>query len=65
MAKKYKVGYKTMNAKIKVTRDHLARIKKHMTSAKDKKDIEAQIKAMDVIIASCKGGKMSRTYPSN
>jgi hypothetical protein len=65
MAKKYKVGYKTMNAKIRVTRHHLERIKRHMTSSKDKKDIAAQIKAMDVIIASCKGGKMSRTYPSN
>jgi len=65
MAKKYKVGYKTMNAKIKVTREHLSRIKKHMTSAKDKKDIDAQIKAMDVIVASCRSGKMSRTYPSN
>ena len=33
MAKKYKVGYKTMNAKIKVTRDPLSRIKMRMTSS--------------------------------
>ena len=65
MAKKYKVGYKTINAKLKVTRDHLDRIKKHMTSAKDKKDIEAQVEAMDKIIAACKTAKMSKTYPSN
>ncbi|HUL35503.1 MAG TPA: hypothetical protein VL128_16575 [Candidatus Eisenbacteria bacterium] len=65
MAKKYKVGYKTINAKLKVTRHHLAKIKKMMTSAKDKKDIEGQIKAMDLIIAACKGGKMSKSYPSN
>jgi lysozyme family protein len=65
MAKKYKVGYKTMNAKIKVTREHLSRIKKHMTSAKDKKDIEAQVEAMGVILAACKSGKMSRSYPSS
>jgi len=65
MAKKYKVGYKTMNAKIKVTREHLARIKKKVTSAKDKKDLEAQIEAMDVILEACTNGKMSRTYPSN
>lgn len=65
MAKKYKVGYKTINAKLRVTRAHLARIKKHVTSAKDKKDIDTQIKAMDLIIATCKGGKMSKSYPSN
>jgi hypothetical protein len=65
MAKKFKVGYKTINAKLKVTRHHLAKIKKHVSS-KDQKDIAAQIEAMDVILAACgKGGKMSRTYPSS
>ena len=65
MAKKYKVGYKTINAKLRVTRHHLAGIKKKMTSSKDKNDIQAQIAAMDVILAACKSGKMSRTYPTN
>ena len=66
MAKKYKVGYKTINAKLRVTRHHLNKIKEHV-SGKDKRDIDAQIKAMDVIIAACAGRKptMSRTYPSN
>jgi hypothetical protein len=63
MPKKFKVGYKTINAKLKVTRHHLEKIKKRV-SRKDQKDIAAQIKAMDLIIAVC--GKsnliMSKSY---
>lgn len=55
MAKRYKVGFKTINAKLKVTREHLNKIKKHVTK-KDQKAIAAQIKAIDTIIAAC-GGK--------
>ncbi len=63
MAKKYKVGYKTINAKLVVTKHHLNKIKKHVSS-KDRKHIAAQIKAIDVILAAC-GGKsprMSKIY---
>ena len=52
MAKKYKVGFKTINAKLAVTKRHLQKIKKHVT-AKDRKAIAAQIKAIDVILYSC------------
>lgn len=63
MAKRYKVGYKTINAKLVVTKHHLHKIKKHV-SAKDQKHIEAQIKAIDVILAACtgRGPKMSKVY---
>ena len=52
MAKKYKVGFKTINAKLAVTKRHLQKIKKHV-SAKDRKAIAAQIEAIDVILRSC------------
>jgi|GEM_PF-3557982 hypothetical protein len=52
MAKRYKVGFKTISAKLQVTKHHLNKIKKHVT-AKDQKAIAAQIKAIDVIISSC------------
>ena len=61
MAKKYKVGFKTVNVKLEVTRRHLNKIKKHV-SAGDRKKIEAQVKAIDIIIAACRSGKMSVTY---
>lgn len=61
MARKFKVGYKTINAKLKVTRHHLNKIKKHV-SRKDQKDIAAQIEAIDVLISACTSGKMSVTY---
>ena len=66
MAKKYKVGYKTINAKLVVTKNHLNKIKKHVT-AKDRKAIDAQIKAIDVIIAACgsRNPKMSAFYTGN
>jgi hypothetical protein len=52
MAKKFKVGFKTINAKLKVTRHHLNSIKKRV-SRKDQKDIAALIKAIDVILPAC------------
>jgi len=61
MAKKYTVGFKTINAKLKVTRNHLRKIKKHVI-ASDQKAIAAQIDAIDTIIAACRTGKMSATY---
>jgi hypothetical protein len=63
MAKKYKVGFKTINAKLKVTRHHLTKIKKHV-SRKDQKDIAALIKAIDVILPACGKGHptMSKTF---
>jgi hypothetical protein len=61
MPKKFKVGYKTINAKLKVTRHHLEKIKKRV-SRKDQKDIDAQIKAMNVIISACANARMSVTY---
>lgn len=61
MAKKYTVGFKTINAKLKVTRNHLSKIKKHVI-ASDQKAIAAQIEAIDTIIAACRTAKMSATY---
>jgi len=61
MPKKFKVGYKTINAKLKVTRHHLNKIKRKVTAG-DRKKIEAQIKAIDVIIAACRTARMSATY---
>ena len=61
MAKSYKVGFKTISAKLMVTKKHLNKIKKHVTK-KDQKAIAAQIQAIDVIIAACKTTKMSATY---
>jgi len=55
MAKKYKVGFKTINAKLTVTKRHLQKIKKYVT-AKDRKAIAAQIEAIDVILNSCGRG---------
>jgi hypothetical protein len=60
MAKQYKVGFKTINAKLKVTRRHLERIKKHVVKS-DQKKIDAQIEAIDVIIKACRI-RMSATY---
>jgi hypothetical protein len=61
MPKQFKVGYKTINAKLKVTKHHLNKIKDKV-SAGDRKKIDAQIKAIDVIITACKSAKMSATY---
>jgi len=61
MAKKFKVGYKTINAKLRVTRHHLNKIKKHVNT-RDQKAIAAQIEAMDLIISVCKSARMSVTY---
>ena len=63
MAKKHKVGFKTINAKLAVTKRHLQKIKKHVT-AKDRKAIAAQIKAIDVILKSCgrSNPRMSALY---
>lgn len=60
MAKQYKVGFKTINAKLKVTRRHLQSIKKHVVKS-DQKKIDAQIDAIDVIIEACRV-RMSATY---
>ena len=60
MAKQYKVGFKTINAKLKVTRRHLQRIKKHVVKS-DQKKIDAQIDAIDAIIEACRV-RMSATY---
>lgn len=61
MPKQFKVGYKTIDAKLEVTKHHLNKIKDKV-SAGDRKKIDAQIKAIDVIIATCKTSKMSVTY---
>jgi len=66
MAKKsrsFKVGYKTVNKKLAVTKKHLTEIRKHV-GKKDQKDIDAQIKAMNVLLAACGNKKMSIIYPS-
>jgi hypothetical protein len=60
MAKKYKVGFKTIIAKLVVTKKHLNKIRKHVIK-KDQKAIAAQITAIDVIIAACRT-RMSATY---
>jgi hypothetical protein len=64
MAKKFKVGFKTINAKLAVTKKHLNKIKKRVTK-RDQKVIEAQVKAIDVILAACGKGVMSHTYTGN
>ncbi len=64
MARQYKVGFKTINAKLKVTKKHLIKIKKHVTK-KDQQAIAAQIQAIDLILAACKTTKMSATYTGN
>jgi hypothetical protein len=61
MAKKYKVGFKTINAKLKVTKHHLNKIKKHVIPS-DQKKITAQIVAIDLIIAACGKTHMSAFY---
>jgi hypothetical protein len=63
MAKKFKVGFKTINAKLKVTRHHLNKIKKRV-SPKDQKEIAALIEAIDVIIPACgrSNPTMSKTF---
>lgn len=64
MARKYKVGFKTINAKLKVTRQHLSKIRKHVIP-KHKKAIDAQIKAIDVILGACGHTNMSASYTGN
>ena len=61
MAKKYKVGFKTINAKLEVTKEHLEKIRKHVTK-RDKKVIDSQIKAIKVILAACGRDRMSHIY---
>ena len=62
MAKKYKVGFKTINKKLEVTKKHLEKIKQHVTK-RDKKVIAAQVKAIKVILAACGGrDRMSHIY---
>lgn len=63
MAKKFKVGFKTINAKLKVTRHHLEKIKKRV-SRKDQKEIAALIEAINVIIPACgrSNPTMSKTF---
>ena len=61
MAKQYKVGFKTINAKLAVTKRHLNKIKK-IVNKKDQKVIAAQIEAIDLLLSGCTSGKMSRTY---
>jgi hypothetical protein len=60
MAKQYKVGFKTINAKLKVTRRHLQKIKKRVIKS-DQRKIDAQIEAIDLILSACRI-KMSATY---
>ena len=64
MAKKFKVGFKTVNSKLAVTKKHLNKIKKHVTK-KHQKEIAAQIKAIDVILAACGKARMSAFYTGN
>jgi hypothetical protein len=65
MAKKYKVGFKTINAKLEVTKHHLKKIRKHVIK-KDQKEIDAQIEAIDVILSACgRTGRMSASYTGN
>ena len=59
-AKQYKVGFKTINAKLKVTKAHLEKIKEHVIKS-DQKKIDDQIQAIKVIIAACRI-RMSATY---
>lgn len=61
MAKKFKVGFKTINAKLQVTKKHLKKIRKHVTK-RDQKVIDAQVYAIDVILAACGKERMSATY---
>lgn len=61
MAKKFKVGYKTVNAKLAVTKKHLNKIKKHVNK-KHQKAIAAQVKAIDVLLAACGRARMSAFY---
>jgi hypothetical protein len=61
MAKKYKVGFKTINKKLEVTKKHLNKIKKHVTK-RDQKVIAAQVEAIDVILAACGKDRMSHIY---
>lgn len=63
MAKKYKVGFKTINAKLEVTKHHLKNIRGQVSS-KDQKRIDAQVKAIDVILSACvgRGPRMSAYY---
>jgi hydrogenase/urease accessory protein HupE len=62
--KEYTVGFKTINAKLAVTKKHLNKIKKHVTK-RDQKVIGAQVKAIDVILAACGRDRMSATYTGN
>jgi len=64
MAKKYKVGFKTINKKLEVTKKHLNKIKKHVTK-RDQKVIAAQVEAIDVILAACGKDRMSHIYTGN
>jgi hypothetical protein len=62
--KEYKVGFKTINAKLAVTKKHLNKIKKKVTK-RDQKVIAAQVEAIDVILAACGKERMSATYTGN
>jgi len=50
--KRFKVGFKGVNAKLKATRKLLKKIERKVIK-KDQKAIAAQIRAIDVLLAAC------------
>jgi hypothetical protein len=61
--KEYAVDYKTVNKILKAKRKELESLQKKVTVAA-KVSLELQIKAMNLIIQTCKSGKMTSKYPA-
>lgn len=60
-AKEYAVSYKTLNEVLKKKRTELTEIQKKVTLTA-RIELELQIKAMDLLISTCKKGNMSKFY---
>ena len=62
MAKKksYKVSYKSMNGQLSKTKKELEKIKKDL-SDEDKKDIDLQVEAMNLLLKKCRT-RMTHIY---
>ena len=60
-AKQYVVDYKCVNVELKKKKAELERLEKKVDAA-GKKQIALQLKAMGIILKTCKNGKMTHDY---
>lgn len=57
----FAVSYKALNSQLKKTKEVLAKIKAKVEESEEK-DIDLQIKAIDMFLKKCHAGKMTHLY---